>query len=257
MIEIKDVSKSFKITRKQKKERGLPAGQRRINAVNQVTLTCRPGRIFTLLGPNGAGKTTLLRMVATMLKPDSGTIKVAGFDTRRQSQQVRRSIGFLTGSTELYKRLTPREIVRYYASLFGIRREVYEKREKELFDLLEIQEFAGKRVGKLSTGMKQKVSIARTMIHDPGVVVFDEPTVGLDVLTSKNIIRLIRDCRDRGKTVIFSTHIMGEVGLLSDDMAIIHRGEILYSGSFDEFLQRKKGRTIEDEFVRIIGGNHD
>lgn len=257
MIEIKDVSKSFKVTKKQKRELGIPKNQRTVEAVTQVNMLCQPGRIFTLLGPNGAGKTTLLRMIATMLKPDTGFIKVAGFDTKKEPQKVRKTIGFLTGSTELYKRLTPKEIVKYYASLFGITKDIYQKREKELFDLLEIHEFANKRVGKLSSGMKQKVSIARTMIHDPEVVIFDEPTVGLDVLTSKNIIKLIRDCKKRGKTIIFSTHIMGEVGLLSDDMAIIHKGKILFNSSFDDFLNQKKGRTIEDEFVRIIGGDHE
>jgi sodium transport system ATP-binding protein len=255
MIEIVDVSKSFKMSRKQKREKNLQ--HKTIEAVSKINLKCNPGRIFTLLGPNGAGKTTLLRMIATMLKQDSGSILVSGFDTLKDAQKVRRNIGFLTGSTELYKRLTPVEIIKYYADLFGMEKEFFKKRKEELFELLGINDFAKKKVGKLSSGMKQKVSIARTMIHDPEVVIFDEPTVGLDVLTSKSIIRLIKDCKQRGKTVIFSTHIMGEVGLLSDDMAIIHQGKILFNDSFDNFLTQKQGRTIEDEFVRIIGGEDE
>jgi len=255
MIEIVKVSKSFKMTRKQRREKNLQ--EKTVEAVSKVSLKCTPGRIFTLLGPNGAGKTTLLRMIATMLRPDSGSIMVSGFDTVKNPQNVRKSIGFLTGSTELYKRLTPEETVKYYADLFGMKKERFEKRKKELFDLLGINDFANKRVEKLSSGMKQKVSIARTMIHDPEVVIFDEPTVGLDVLTSKSIIKLIKDCKQRGKTVIFSTHIMGEVGLLSDDMAIIHKGKILFNDSFENFLNQKKGRTIEDEFIKIVGGENE
>ncbi|MCP4221546.1 MAG: ATP-binding cassette domain-containing protein, partial [bacterium] len=215
MIEINGLCKSFKVSKKQRQEMNLDKGVKSIEAVSDVAFSCKPGRVFSLLGPNGAGKTTTLRMVATMLKPTSGTIKVAGCDTVKEAQQVRRKIGFLTGSTALYDRLTPTEVVKYYAQLHDMDMQVFEKRKKELFDLLEINEFAGRRIGKLSAGMKQKTSIARTMIHDPEVVVFDEPTVGLDVVTSRNIIKLIKECREKGKTVIFSTHIMGEVSLLS------------------------------------------
>ncbi len=254
MIVVKGISKHFKVNRKQRREMGVSKDQKYVDAVSNVSFTCKPGRVFTLLGPNGAGKTTALRMISTMLRPSTGSIEVNGFDTVKESEKVRRSIGFLTGSTQLYKRLTPSEVIKYYADLHGIEKKLFETRKEELFDLLGIHEFASKRIGKLSSGMKQKVSIARTMIHDPSVVVFDEPTVGLDVLTSRNIIKLIKDCRKNGKTVIFSTHIMGEVSLLSDDMAIIHQGKLLFNDSYDNFVKQMKSRTIEDEFVRYVGG---
>lgn len=253
MIVVDRLSKRFKLTRKQKQESN-DAGDT-VMAVSDVSFTCNPGRVFTLLGPNGAGKTTTLRMLATMLKPSSGTALVAGYDTVKEPQKVRSKIGFLTGSTALYERLTPNEIIKYYADLHEMDRGKFDKRKQMLFDLLGIHEFSRRRIGKLSSGMKQKVSIARTMIHDPEVVIFDEPTVGLDVITARNIIQLIRDCKKDGKTVIFSTHIMGEVSLLSDDMAIIYDGKLLFNNTFDAFLAQKKSRSIEDEFIRIVGGD--
>lgn len=251
MIRVDKLYKHFKLSHKQKQEIGGRA-QNTLEAVSGVSFTCMPGRIFTLLGPNGAGKTTTLRMMATMLKPSSGTITIAGFDTVKEAGQVRGKIGFLTGSTALYERLTPNEIIKYYADLHNMESDKFKRRKEELFALLGIDEFANRRIGRLSTGMKQKVSIARTMIHDPEVVIFDEPTVGLDVITARSIIDLIRSCKEQGKTVIFSTHIMGEVSLLSDDLAIIHRGKLLYNDTYEEFLKQMKSKTIEDEFIRIV-----
>lgn len=255
MIVVDNISKKFNLNRKQKRELQKSGRQSFIWAVSEVSFSCQPGRIFTLLGPNGAGKTTTLRMIATMLKPSSGTIKVAGFDTIQKPEDARRRIGFLTGTTGLYSRLTPNELVKYYADLNGIEKEQFEKRRDELFKMLGIEEFAGRRIGKLSSGMKQKVSIARTMIHNPEVMVFDEPTVGLDVITSRSIIQLIRNCKEAGKTVIFSTHIMGEVNLLSDDLAIIHKGKLLYNGAFKAFRDQMQSSTIEDEFIRRVSEN--
>jgi sodium transport system ATP-binding protein len=252
MISVEKLSKRFKLSRRQKQEMGSTGNT--IMAVSDVSFTCQPGRVFTLLGPNGAGKTTTLRILATMLKPTSGTIKIAGFDTIKEPEKVRSKIGFLTGSTALYERLTPNEIIKYYADLHGMDSKKFKERKEALFKLLGINEFAGRRIGKLSSGMKQKVSIARTMIHDPEVVIFDEPTVGLDVITARSIIQLIHKCKEEGKTIIFSTHIMGEVSLLSDDLAIIHRGKLLYNDTYENFLQQKKSKTIEDEFIRIVGG---
>jgi sodium transport system ATP-binding protein len=250
MIEVESLFKSFTVTKEQRKSGNLSGSK--VNAVAGVSFNCRPGRIFSLLGPNGAGKTTTLRLIATMLRPTSGTIRVAGYDVVKDSQQVRRHIGFLTGSTGLYERLTPVEVVNYYGELSGMDKKTLDRRRNELFDILGVGEFADRRIGKLSTGMRQKVSIVRTMIHDPQVVIFDEPTVGLDVITAKSIIELIRKCRDDGKTVIFSTHIMGEVSLLSDDLAIIHQGRLLYNGLFGDFLREMKSKTIEDEFIRLV-----
>jgi sodium transport system ATP-binding protein len=252
MIVVAELWKTFAPDRQHRKELERGSGERAVNAVAGISFICQPGRVFTLLGPNGAGKTTTLRMIATLLRPTAGSITVAGLDVIRQPQEVRRKIGFLTGTTRLYERLTPDEIVRYYGDLHGMDRGVFKRRRDELFSLLGIDEFAGRRIGKLSSGMRQKVSIARTLIHDPEVIVFDEPTVGLDVITARHIIQLIRSCRDAGKTVIFSTHIMGEVSLLSDDLAIIHNGRLCYNGAYADFRASMQRTSLEEEFIRLV-----
>jgi len=253
MIEVNDLRKRFKLTRQQKKELGSASKNGTVEAVAGISFTSKPGRVFSLLGPNGAGKTTVLRLLATMLKPTSGNIKVCGFDVQKKPQEVRRRLGFLTGSTGLYDRLTPNELVKYYADLHGMDKKVFEKRRDEIYTRLDMHGFAKRRIGKLSTGMKQKVSITRTIIHDPEVFVFDEPTAGLDVISARSIIQLIRDFREQGKTVIFSTHIMGEVSLLSDDLAIIHKGKLCYNGRYKDFISQMKTKSLEDEFIKLVG----
>jgi sodium transport system ATP-binding protein len=252
MIEVRSVTKTFKLSRQQKREMGSGFQGNSVDAVSNVSFVCKPGRVFGLLGPNGAGKTTALRMIATTLRPTSGTVVVQGFDTVREPERVRASLGFLTGSTQLYDRLTPNELVRYYADLHDVPRADYERRRDEVFAALDMNSYADRRIGKLSTGMKQKVSIARTMIHDPEVLVLDEATAGLDVIASRGIVDLIRRARDRGKTVLFSTHRMGEVDQLCDDLALIHRGRILYDGTYDAFKREMQAPSFEDEFIRRI-----
>ena len=252
MIVVKDLWKTFRLSRQQRKEKGGKHSDGKIDAVAGISFTCEPGRIFTLLGPNGAGKTTVLRMIATLLKPTSGSISVDGIDVVKRPQEARRKLGFLTGTTKLYERLTPDELVKYYADLHDMDETAFKKRKEELFTLLDMHAFARWRIAKLSTGMRQKVSIVRTIIHDPEIVVFDEPTVGLDVITSKNIIELIRGCKKDGKTVIFSTHIMGEVSLLSDDMAIIHEGKLCFNGTYKDFQSRMQRDSLEEEFIRLL-----
>ena len=250
MITVNNVSKQFKLSKKQKKEMNL--NQDSLYAVNDVSFECNPGRIFSILGPNGAGKTTLLRMIATILKPSKGNIKVDDLDTIDKGQQVRAKIGFLTGSTGLYERLTPGELIKYFADLYGMNKSEFQKRKDMLFEMLEIKRFENKRIGQLSTGMKQKVSIARTLIHDPGVLIFDEPTTGLDVITAKNIIELIRNSKKEGKTVLFSSHIMSEVDLLCDDLLIIHKGKSIFQGTMEDFKKDMKTSGLTEEFITKI-----
>jgi sodium transport system ATP-binding protein len=252
MITVEHLTKTFNVSRQQRREMGPGFRGKTIDAVRDIGFTCRPGRVFTLLGPNGAGKTTTLRLIATMLRPTSGTITIGGIDVAKNPVEARRRMGFLTGNTGLYDRLTPDEIVKFYADLHGMTAQAYRQRRDEIYTMLGIHEFAGRRVGKLSSGMKQKVSIARTIIHDPEVVVFDEPTAALDVVTSRSIIRMIKDCRTQNKTVIFSTHRMGEVSLLSDDLAVIHRGSLIFNGSFKDFQNQMQTPSVEDEFVRLV-----
>ena len=250
MISIQNLNKTFTLTKQQRKE--LNTDQKTATAVQDLSFSCQPGRVFSLLGPNGAGKTTTLRMIATLIAPTTGQIHINGINALSQPQEARKHIGFLTGSTGLYARLTPIEVIDYYADLYGVEKAAREQRKEELFSLLHMQDFLHKRIGKLSTGMKQKVSICRTMIHDPSVVIFDEPTSGLDVITAENIIKLIRSCKDQGKTVIFSSHIMSEVDLLCDDLAIIHQGTLKYNGTMADFRANMQTANLTEEFIRIV-----
>jgi len=241
MIEAQQLTKTFR-----DRKRG------EIHAVERVSFCCQPGQIYGLLGANGAGKTTTLRMLATILQPSDGTAKVAGFDIVEQPERVRASVGFLSTATALYGRLTARETVEYFGRLNGLNGGALRQRTDELFKLLEIGEFADRRCDKLSTGMKQKVSIARTLVHDPPVMIFDEPTVGLDVMTARTIVGFIRDCRARGKTVIFSTHVMSEAEKLCDTIGIIHDGRLLAEGTLAELRQRAGLEDLEEIFVHTV-----
>lgn len=254
MIQVRDLRKDFKITRRIRKEMGAAAPPgKRLTALDGVSFECRPGRVFGLLGPNGAGKTTALRLIATMLRPTGGSIIVDGVDASVDPRMIRDRIGFLTGNTGLYDRLTATEMVRYHADLHRMDPDHFEQRRRMLFGTLGIDEFADRRIARYSSGMRQKVSIARTIIHDPPVIVFDEPTAGLDVMTSRGIVNLIRQCRDEGKTVLFSTHIMGEVQLLCDDIGVLHRGRMYFCGSKEEFEGQMTQPTYEDEFIHMVG----
>lgn len=224
-----------------------------IRALDAVSFRCQPGQIYGLLGANGAGKTTCLRLLATILAPTAGTARVAGFDLLERPEQVRANVGFLATTTALYGRLSARETVEYFGHLNGLDGTRLRERMDELFTTFGIHEFADRRCDKLSTGMQQKVSIARTLIHDPPVMIFDEPTVGLDVMTARIIIAFIRTCRDRGKTIIFSTHVMTEAERLCDTIAIIHNGKILTEGTLAELHTRHARSDLEDIFVHVVG----
>lgn len=244
MIEAKALTKIFK-----DKKRG------KVRAVDNISFNCKEGEVFGLLGPNGAGKTTTLRMLSTAIKPSSGTAVIEGADVVKEPQQVRQIIGFLSGNTGLYGRLTAREMVAYFGRLYGMNKEQIKSRTEKIFDLLDMNEFADSRNEKLSTGMKQKVSIARSVLHDPPVMVFDEPTSGLDVMSSRTIVQFIRQCRDEGKCVIFSTHIMSEAMRLCDRIAIIHKGKIYFEGTVSEILAKTGQDNLEDAFIKIVGAS--
>lgn len=247
MIEINNLTKQFTLTKQQRKE--LSTNETITTAVDNVSFTCQQGRVFSLLGANGAGKTTILRMIASIYKPTSGSITVDNIDVVKNPQDARKVMGFLTGSTGMYARLTVNELVHYFADLYGMDKTTFENRKKYLYDLLDVHSFANKRIGKLSTGMKQRVSICRTMIHDPSVIIFDEPTSGLDVISADSIIQLIRDCKTQGKTVIFSSHIMSEVELLCDDLAIINKGKLVFNDTFENFKAQMTKPNITEEFI--------
>lgn len=223
-----------------------------VRALDGVSFAVPRGCIYGLLGPNGAGKTTCLRILSTAIKPTAGTAAVDGIDVVRDPDSARRRLGFLSGTTGLYARLTPRETLSYFGRLYGMSRATIETRSTELFDLLGMHEFADRRCDRLSTGMKQKVNIARTILHDPPVVVFDEPTSGLDVITSRAIVELIRGCRGQGKSVILSTHNMGEARRLCDRIGVIHGGRLYAEGTPEEILRRTGAPDLEEAFLKLV-----
>ena len=216
-------------------------------------MEAEPGKIFGLLGSNGAGKTTLLRMLSTVIKPTHGSAEVAGYDVVEEPQKVRASIGFMSTSTALYGRSTAREMIEYFAALFGLRGERLRERVQFVIDRLEIGEFENQLCDKLSTGQKQRVSIARTIVHDPPVLFFDEPTTGLDIVVSQTVMRFIEDSRDQGKTIVYCTHIMSEVERLCDKVAVIHNGVIRGEGSVDDLKQMSGQTSLERAFLWLVG----
>ena len=222
----------------------------RFVAVDQVSFSVGKGEIFGLLGPNGAGKTTVLRILSTVLAPSGGHASVAGYDVVKDPASVRRNIGFVSNNTAIYDRMTAWELVSYFGRLHGMPRKQLDTRLDLLFDQLRMNEFRDVPGGKMSTGMKQKVSIARAMVHDPPVLIFDEATLGLDVLVARNLLEVIRALRESGKCLIFSTHIMSEVQRLCDRIAIMHQGRILDIGTLKELQQRHE----EDEFEELFFG---
>ena len=243
MIEVEGLCKDFP-----DRKRGL------IHAVQDISFRVQPGQVYGLLGANGAGKTTTLRLLATLLKPSSGSARVARVDVTQDPARVRAQLGFLGAATAHYGRLTARETMLYFGRLNGLANAVIRQRIDELAQRLDMTDFLDRRVEKFSTGMKQKVSIARTLVHDPAVMIFDEPTLGLDVLAARTIVRFIRECRDRGKTVVYSTHVMSEVEKLCDVVGIVHGGRLLAEGTLPELRARYRQNDMEEIFVQAVGG---
>jgi len=224
-----------------------------VRAVDGVTFEARAGEVFGVLGPNGAGKTTTLRLLATTIKPDGGTASVCSHDVARDPVAVRRNLGVLTAAIGLYPRLTARENVAYFANLYGLPKDVAERRIRLLFDLLDMQGYADRRIDTFSTGMKQKVAIARAVVHDPPVLIFDEPTNGLDVLGARTVTEFIRSCRAQGKCVLLSTHQMVDAAKLCDRVAIVHEGRVRAIGTVPELLSRTGAPDLEEAFLTLIG----
>jgi sodium transport system ATP-binding protein len=221
-------------------------------ALARLSFDARPGQIYGLLGPNGAGKTTALRILSTVLRPTSGTATVNGFDVGTQPSLVRRQIGFVSANTAVYDRMTAWEMVEYFGRLHGMNEEALRGRMEELFRRLQMNEIRDLLGSKMSTGMKQKVSIARAIVHDPPVVIFDEATVGLDVLVARALLKTVAELREQGKCIVFSTHIMREAEKLCDRIAIMHRGSILAEGGLEELRDRHHERELEELFFQLI-----
>jgi sodium transport system ATP-binding protein len=221
-------------------------------ALGGISFDARPGQVYGLLGPNGAGKTTALRILSTVLQPTGGTATISGYDVQTQAAQVRRRIGFISTNTAVYDRMTGWEMVEYFGRLHGIASDVLTERMEALFDRLKMNDTRDLLGAKMSTGMKQKVSVARAIIHDPPVLIFDEATAGLDVLVARALLDTVAELRDHGKCILFSTHIMREAERLCDRVAIMHHGRILAEGTLDELRQQHHQRDLEELFFQLI-----
>ncbi|TWT40266.1 ATP-binding cassette domain-containing protein [Botrimarina hoheduenensis] len=227
----------------------LAAGD--FKAVDRVSFTASSGEAFGLLGPNGAGKTTVLRILTTLLKPTSGVSLVNGFDCVRQEELVRNQIGFISVGTAVYDRMTAWEFVEYFGQLHGMNGPKLHERMEWLFDKLGMQDLRDTLGGKMSTGMKQKTSIARALVHDPPVIIFDEATNGLDAFAARASLKIVSELRDAGKCVIFSTHIMSEVERLCDRIAVMSHGRIVDTGTPEELCDRHGENDLEELFFRL------
>lgn len=241
MIHVRELTKAYSDLR-----RG------RFVALAGLSFDAYPGEIYGLLGPNGAGKTTALRILSTVLRPSGGTATVNGFNVVTQPSPVRRQIGFVSCNTAVYDRMTALEMVQYFGRLNGLDGDALEQRLEGLFLRLQMNDIRDVLGAKMSTGMKQKVSIARALIHDPPVIIFDEATMGLDVLVARSLLSTISELRDQGKCIVFSTHIMREVERLCDRIAIMYRGHILSEGSLAELRDRHEEHDLEELFYQLI-----
>ena len=241
MIHVENLVKSFRDLR-----RGV------VNAVDHVSFDAHPGDIFGLLGPNGAGKTTTMRILCTVLRPTSGVAQIAGFDVATQPTQVRQNIGFMSANTAIYDRMSAWELVAYFGSLYGMDREHLRQRMEAVFSNLQMNDFRDMLGAKMSTGMRQKVSIARAIIHDPPVLIFDEPTAGLDVLVARAVMQNIEQLRLLGKCILFSTHIMREVERLCDRVAIVSKGKVQACGTLAELRERHGQDDLEELFFQLV-----
>jgi len=241
LIEVKNLRKGFK----------------NITAVDGIDFKVNEGEIVGLLGENGAGKTTTLRMIATMLNPTEGTAIINGYDIVKDASKVRGQIGILFGGeVGLYDRLTARENIKYFAELNGMSKGETEESINYLVKMLDMKEYIDRRVGKFSRGMKQKVAIARSIVHRPTVMLFDEPTAGLDVTASRIVQDFILKCKQDNKAIVFSSHSMSEVERLCDRIVIIHKGKILEEGTVDVIKSRYKNDNMEDIFMQLVGDNN-
>ena len=221
-------------------------------AVDGVSFDVEEGEIFGLLGPNGAGKTTIIRIIATVLAPTKGTAEVLGFDIIKDAEEVRKNIGVLTTDIGVYERFSGRENLRYFGELYGLSKEALEERINELANLLEMRDFVDRKAGKYSTGMKQKLAIARSVIHDPKILIFDEPTAGLDVLASQTVLNFMRQSKKPGGCVIISTHQMHDAEKLCDRVVIIHKGKVIANDAVEALKSKTSSDYLEDVFMKLV-----
>ncbi|MFZ6658994.1 ABC transporter ATP-binding protein [Undibacterium sp. TJN19] len=256
MLEVSAVRKTFSLKQDKKKGEGNIDPREEgdsFHALRKVDFSVPKGTILGLLGANGAGKTTLMRILATSLKPTSGTVKLLGFDSVNDANEVRRRIGFLSGNTGLYNHLNSEELLNFFGRLYGIPKDELKFKIETLFEELEIKEFSHRPIGTLSAGMKQRISIARSLVHSPEFIIFDEPTTGLDVPTAQIVLSYIEKCKSSSKSVIFSTHHMHEVEKLCDQVVLIHKGLLRFSGTVAQMKLQTNCNHLDDAYLNITG----
>lgn len=258
MIEVENLCKSFtrvvkdeSSNKKSKKSKKFKTKKEEFLAVDNVSFSVGEGEIVGILGPNGAGKTTLLRMLGGILTPTSGNIKVAGLDYSIDKNAAKKEIGYLSGNTKLYNRLSPRELLRTFASLYEMPKDEIEKSIEEVSKIMNMESFIDNRIENLSTGQTQRTSIARCLVHSPKLYIFDEPTLGLDVISSKSIIDFMKSGKERGKTVLYSTHYMEEAETLCDKIIMIHKGQIIASGTPSKLKEESNTSNLRDLFIKL------
>jgi len=224
-------------------------------AVDQISFEVHPGEIYGLLGPNGAGKTTTLRMISGLLRPTEGQVWIDNMDVTGRPQEVKRRIGYLTANTGLYARLTPLEFLEYFATLYGLSGEAARRRIHELIGWLGMEGFMKLRCGALSTGQKQRTNIARALIADPPVLVMDEPTLGLDVLSNRLILSLVRTQAEAGKAVLLSTHALDEIETMCRRIGLIHNGRLVAEGSLEKLKEQTGRERLSEVFLNLVGAD--
>lgn len=252
MIEVTNLKKGFKKSTDKENEIDPRMDGKVFWSVKDVSFKCDKGQVLGLIGPNGAGKTTTLRMLSTALQPYEGAIKINGVDVVTKPLLARKKIGFLSGSTGLYGRLTVDENIRYFANLHGMSKAKIDARIEELYNLLDMHSFAHRKAELLSTGMTQKASIARAVIHEPEVVILDEPTTGLDIMTTETVLSFIETLKEQKIPVIFSTHHLGEVQRLCDCVTVINQGVTSFSGSIEAFTNLSDSKELNDSFLNVL-----
>lgn len=256
MVQVESLSKIFERVKSETKEKNkkkkIRMKKESFYAVKNISFTADKGEIVGILGPNGAGKTTLLRMLGGILSPTEGKIQIGGYDHINNSNEIKKQIGYLSGNTKLYGRITPRELLKIFGELYEMDKESIESKTEEIFNILSMEEFGDNRIEFLSTGQTQRTSIARCLIHSPNLYIFDEPTLGLDVISSQDIIEFMKIEKEKGKTVLYSTHYMEEAESLCDRIIMIHKGEIVGTGTSDHLKNITGTTNLRDAFLKII-----
>lgn len=250
MIKVENLTKVFIKTNKKKEKKSF-------TAVDNISFTAEDGKVVGILGPNGAGKTTLLRMIAGIMEPNNGSVTIDEKTYKDNEVEIKKNLAFLSGNTKIYDSISPYELLKMCADIYEVPKEEQEKRIKDIANILKMNDFLYNRISKLSTGQTQRVNISRCLIHNPKYYILDEATSGLDIITSQIILDFIKDEKDKGKTILYSTHYMEEAENICDDIIMINKGKIIATGTPDKIKKDTKTTNLRDAFFKLIGGQNE